>query len=172
MDTLSAWDTSANARTILTKLGLPDHSRKLGELSGGQKKRAALAKTLIETPDLLILDEPTNHLDFESITWLEEYLGKYQKSVLFVTHDRYFLDRVSNKIWEIEANSFSNTKETMRTYLESKAISEENESAERTKKESLFKKELAWIRKGAKARSTKQKARIQRFETVGIRCKG
>lgn len=166
MDTLGAWDTSANARTILTKLGLPDHSRRLGELSGGQKKRAALAKTLIETPDLLILDEPTNHLDFESITWLEEYLGKYQKSVLFVTHDRYFLDRVSNKIWEIAQTQLFEYKGNYADYLESKAIREENESAERTKKESLFKKELAWIRKGAKARTTKQKARIQRFETL------
>ena len=166
MDALNAWDTSANARTILTKLGLPDHSRKLGELSGGQKKRAALAKTLIETPDLLILDEPTNHLDFESITWLEEYLSKYQKSVLFVTHDRYFLDRVSNKIWEIAQAQLFEYKGNYADYLESKAIREENESTERSKKESLFKKELAWIRKGAKARSTKQKARIQRFETL------
>lgn len=166
MDALNAWDTSANARTILTKLGLPDHSRKLGELSGGQKKRAALAKTLIETPDLLILDEPTNHLDFESITWLEEYLSKYQKSVLFVTHDRYFLDRVSNKIWEIVQAQLFEYKGNYADYLESKAIREENESTERSKKESLFKKELAWIRKGAKARSTKQKARIQRFESL------
>lgn len=166
MDSLNAWDTSANARTILTKLGLHDHSRILGEMSGGQKKRAALAKTLIETPDLLILDEPTNHLDFESISWLEEYLAKYQKSVLFVTHDRYFLDRVSNKIWEIAQTQLFEYKGNYADYLESRAIREENESTEQSKKESLFKKELAWIRKGAKARSTKQKARIQRFETL------
>ena len=166
MDALNAWDTSANARTILNKLGLPDSTRKMGELSGGQKKRAALAKVLIETPDLLILDEPTNHLDFDSITWLEEYLAKYQKSVLFVTHDRYFLDRVSNKIWEIANNNLFEYKGNYADYLEAKAIREENESADRSKKESLYKQELAWIRRGAKARSTKQKARIQRFETL------
>ncbi len=172
MDTLGAWDTSANARTILTKLGLPDHSRRLGELSGGQKKRAALAKTLIETPDLLILDEPTNHLDFESITWLEEYLGKYQKSVLLVTHDRYFLDRVSNKIWEIAQTQLFEYKGNYAGYLESKAIREENESAERTKKESLFKKELAWIRKEYKSPDNETKGRDPTLRSIGIRCKG
>ena len=166
MDALNAWDTSANARTILSKLGLLDHSKKLGQLSGGQKKRVALAKTLIETPDLLILDEPTNHLDYESIQWLEDYLGKYQQAVLFVTHDRYFLDNVSNKIWELADQSLIEYKGNYASFLEAKAIREENEMAERSKKESLFKKELAWIRRGAKARSTKQKARIQRFESL------
>ena len=125
-----------------------------------------MAKTLIETPDLLILDEPTNHLDYESITWLEDYLAKYQQAVLFVTHDRYFLDHVSNKIWELADQSLFEYKGNYASYLEAKAIREENESAERSKKESLFKKELAWIRRGAKARSTKQKARIQRFESL------
>ncbi|OKL36736.1 ABC-F family ATP-binding cassette domain-containing protein [Domibacillus mangrovi] len=166
MDALNAWDTSADAKTILTKLGLPDFSKKLAELSGGQKKRAALAKTLIETPDLLILDEPTNHLDYDSIKWLQEYVQKYQKAVLFVTHDRYFLDGVSSEIWELEKGKLFEYKGNYSDFLESKAIREENELLEQGKKESLFKKELAWMRKGAKARTTKQKARIQRFETL------
>lgn len=166
MDALNAWDTSANARTILSKLGMHDHNKTLGQLSGGQKKRVALAKTLIETPDLLILDEPTNHLDYESIKWLEEYLNKYQQAVLFVTHDRYFLDHVSNKIWEISNQHLFEYRGNYGDFLETKAIREENEALDRDKKESLFKKELAWIRKGAKARTTKQKARIQRFESL------
>ncbi|RFU69697.1 ABC transporter ATP-binding protein [Peribacillus saganii] len=166
MDEQNAWETSANAKTILTKLGLPDFSKPLSELSGGQKKRAALAKTLIETPDLLILDEPTNHLDYESIKWLEDYLAKYQGSVLFVTHDRYFLDRISTKIWELSHAKLYEYKGNYGDFLEAKAIREENETAERAKKESLYKQELAWIRRGAKARTTKQKARIQRFETI------
>ncbi|OLN21687.1 multidrug ABC transporter ATP-binding protein [Domibacillus antri] len=166
MDELNAWDTSADAKTILTKLGLPDFSKKISELSGGQKKRAALAKTLIETPDLLILDEPTNHLDYDSIKWLQEYLKKYKNAVLFVTHDRYFLDEVTDKIWELERGKLYEYKGNYADFLESKAIREENESLEQSKKESLFKKELAWMRKGAKARTTKQKARIQRFEAL------
>ncbi|RFU65463.1 ABC-F family ATP-binding cassette domain-containing protein [Peribacillus glennii] len=166
MDETNGWDTNANAKTILTKLGLYDFSKKLSELSGGQKKRAALARTLIENPDLLILDEPTNHLDYESITWLEDYLAKYQKSVLFVTHDRYFLDNVSSKIWELTQGNLFEYKGNYADFLESKAVREENETVQRAKKESLFKKELAWIRTGAKARTTKQKARIQRFESL------
>lgn len=166
MDDVNAWDTSAEAKTILTKLGLPDPTRKLSELSGGQKKRAALAKTLIETPDLLILDEPTNHLDYDSIKWLQDYLKKAKRAVLFVTHDRYFLDEVTDKIWELERGKLYEYKGSYTDFLEAKAIREENESLEQSKKESLFKKELAWMRKGAKARTTKQKARIQRFETL------
>jgi len=174
MDALNAWDTSANARTVLSKLGMQDYSKTLGQLSGGQKKRVALAKTLIETPDLLILDEPTNHLDYDSIKWLEDYLVKYPHAVLFVTHDRYFLDNVSNKIWEIANSRLFEYKGNYAAFLEAKAIREENESMERSKKESLFKKELAWIRTGAKARTTKQKARIQRFESLeaGLKHKG
>lgn len=166
MDALNAWDTSANAKTILTKLGIHTFTKKLGELSGGQKKRVALAKTLIETPDLLILDEPTNHLDFDSINWLQDYLAKYQKALLFVTHDRYFLDNVANKIWELSNTKLYEYKGNYADFLEAKAIREENEASAQSKKESLFKKELAWIRRGAKARTTKQKARIQRFEEL------
>jgi ATP-binding cassette subfamily F protein uup len=166
MDETNAWDTNANAKTILTKLGIYDFSKKLAEMSGGQKKRVALARTLIESPDLLILDEPTNHLDYESIKWLEDYLAKYRQSVLFVTHDRYFLDHVSNKIWELANGNLYEYKGNYGDFLESKTTREENEALQRSKKESLYKKELAWIRTGAKARTTKQKARIQRFETL------
>ncbi|WP_409301252.1 ABC-F family ATP-binding cassette domain-containing protein [Peribacillus sp. SCS-155] len=172
MDESGAWDVNANAKAILTRLGLPDFSKKLVELSGGQKKRAALAKALIETPDLLILDEPTNHLDYQSIVWLEDYLSKYQRSVLFVTHDRYFLDRISSKIWELSKGSLYEYKGNYGDFLEAKAAREENESNAMSKKQSLYKKELAWIRTGAKARTTKQKARIQRFETLESGLKG
>lgn len=135
------------------------------------KKACGLAKTLIETPDLLILDEPTNHLDFESITWLEEYLGKYQKSVLFVTHDRYFLDRVSNKIWEIAQTQLFEYKGNYADYLESKAIREENETAERSKKESLFKKN--WLGSGKAQRPVQRnKGQDPTLRNIGIRCKG
>ncbi|WP_026694899.1 ABC-F family ATP-binding cassette domain-containing protein [Peribacillus kribbensis] len=172
MDALNAWDVSADAKTILSKLGLTDFSRKMGELSGGQRKRAALARTLIENPDLLILDEPTNHLDYESIRWLENYLSKYQGAVLFVTHDRYFLDGVSTKIWELAGGNLYEYLGNYSSFLEGKAVREENQSAEAQKKENLFRRELAWIRRGAKARSTKQKARIQRFEDLEESMKG
>ncbi|WP_153122447.1 ABC-F family ATP-binding cassette domain-containing protein [Peribacillus tepidiphilus] len=166
MDEQNGWERNAEAKTILTKLGILDYTKDVTSLSGGQKKRVALAKALIENPDLLILDEPTNHLDYESIKWLEEYLKKYQRSVLFVTHDRYFLDEISTKIWELSQGNLYEYKGDYSDYLESKAIREENEAAMQSKKESLFKKELAWIRRGAKARTTKQKARIDRFEEL------
>ncbi|WP_409288818.1 ABC-F family ATP-binding cassette domain-containing protein [Peribacillus sp. SCS-37] len=166
MDALNGWEVSANSKAILSRLGLSDTSKKLGELSGGQKKRAALARTLIESPDLLILDEPTNHLDYQSIVWLEDYLARYQGSVLFVTHDRYFLDNVSTKIWEISGGSLYEYLGNYSGFLEGKALREETEKAQSSKKENLYRKELAWIRRGAKARSTKQKARIQRFEEL------
>jgi ATP-binding cassette subfamily F protein uup len=166
MDEQNGWERNAEAKTILTKLGILDYTKDVTSLSGGQKKRVALAKALIENPDLLILDEPTNHLDYESIKWLEEYLKKYPRSVLFVTHDRYFLDEISTKIWELSQGNLYEYKGDYSDYLESKAIREENEAAMQSKKESLFKKELAWIRRGAKARTTKQKARIDRFEEL------
>ncbi|WP_338470018.1 ABC-F family ATP-binding cassette domain-containing protein [Niallia sp. XMNu-256] len=166
MDTLNAWDVSTDAKTILTKLGIDDFNKKIGDLSGGQKKRVALAQVLIQSPDLLILDEPTNHLDYESVKWLEDYLGRYQGAILLVTHDRYFLDRVTNRIFELDGGKIYTYKGNYADFLEAKAIRDENDAATVLKQKNLFRRELEWIRRGAKARSTKQKARIQRFESL------
>jgi ATP-binding cassette subfamily F protein uup len=166
MDAQNAWDASTNAKSILMKLGIEDMSKKVSELSGGQKKRVALAQALIESADLLILDEPTNHLDFETIKWLEDYLSKYKGAILLVTHDRYFLDRVTNRIFELDGGNLYSYKGNYADFLEAKAIREENEAATLDKQKNLYRNELAWIRRGAQARSTKQKARIQRFEQL------
>lgn len=166
MDALDGWDASTNAKTILNKLGIEDYGKKVGELSGGQKKRVALAQVLIQSPDLLILDEPTNHLDFESVKWLEDYLSRYTGALLLVTHDRYFLDRVTNRMFELEGGKLYSYKGNYADFLEAKAIREENEAATLEKQKNLFRRELEWIRRGAKARTTKQKARIQRFEKL------
>lgn len=107
IDAMDAWDISTNAQSILTKLGITDINKKIGELSGGQKKRVALAQVLIQESDLLILDEPTNHLDYESVKWLEEYLARYKGALLLVTHDRYFLDRVTNRIFELDGEIYT-----------------------------------------------------------------
>ncbi|RIW33068.1 ABC transporter ATP-binding protein [Bacillus salacetis] len=166
MDIHNAWDANANAKAVLTKLGISQFSRKVGELSGGQKKRVALAQVLIETPDLLILDEPTNHLDYQSIKWLEDYLSKYQGAVLLVTHDRYFLDRVTNRIFELDGGNLYSYKGNYQAFIESKAERNVQEKQMAEKQRNLYRRELAWMRRGAKARSTKQKARIQRFEDL------
>ncbi|KKK37669.1 multidrug ABC transporter ATP-binding protein [Mesobacillus campisalis] len=172
MDRLDAWDANTAAKTILTKLGIADFGKRTGVLSGGQKKRVALAQVLIEAPDLLILDEPTNHLDYESVKWLEEYLGRYTGSLLLVTHDRYFLDRVTNRIFELDGGTLYSYKGNYASFLEAKAAREENEAATLEKKRNLFRRELEWIRRGAKARTTKQKARIQRFEQLETQISG
>ena len=166
MDAQNAWDASSNAKTILSKLGIDHFYRKIGELSGGQQKRVALAQVLIETPDLLILDEPTNHLDYESIKWLEEYLAKYQGAVLLVTHDRYFLDHVTNRIFELDHGSLYAYQGNYQSFIEAKARRDEESIQTEEKRKNLYRRELAWMRRGAKARSTKQKARIQRFEEL------
>ncbi|WP_100402517.1 ABC-F family ATP-binding cassette domain-containing protein [Bacillus sp. FJAT-42315] len=166
MDALDAWEANTNAEAILMKLGIHDFSRKMGELSGGQKKRVALAQVLIETPDLLILDEPTNHLDYETIGWLEDYLSKYAGAVLLVTHDRYFLDRVTNRMFELEGGNIYTYKGNYQSYIEQKAEREEQQAAAEDKRRNLYRRELAWMRRGAKARTTKQKARIDRFEQL------
>lgn len=166
MDAMDGWDASTNAKSILTKLGIEDFSQKVGHMSGGQKKRVALAQVLIAQPDLLILDEPTNHLDFDTVKWLEDYLSRYQGSILLVTHDRYFLDRVTNRMFELEGGNLYSYKGNYAAFLEAKAIREENEAATYEKQKNLFRRELEWIRRGAKARSTKQKARIQRFDEL------
>jgi ABC transport system ATP-binding/permease protein len=166
MDLLHAWETNANAKAILTKLGIHDFTKKMKELSGGQKKRVALAGVLIETPDLLILDEPTNHLDFQSIKWLEDYLAKYNGSVLLVTHDRYFLDNVTNRTFELDGGKLYSYSGNYASFIEAKAMREENERQISEKQQNLYRRELQWMRRGAKARTTKQKARIQRFENL------
>ncbi len=166
MDALNAWDASTNAKSILMKLGIEDFTMKIGALSGGQKKRVALAQVLIAEPDLLILDEPTNHLDFDSVKWLEEYLSRYSGSILLVTHDRYFLDRVANRMFELDGGNLYSYKGNYAAFLEAKAIREENEAATFEKRQNLFRRELEWMRRGAKARTTKQKARIQRFDEL------
>lgn len=166
MDAVEGWDVGTNAKTILTKLGITDFNKKIAELSGGQKKRVSLAQVLIREADLLILDEPTNHLDYESVKWLEEYLGRYKGALLLVTHDRYFLDRVTNRMFELEGGNLYSYKGNYAAFLEAKAIREENEAATLDKQRNLFRRELEWIRRGAKARTTKQKARIDRFGSL------
>ncbi len=166
MDQLQAWDASAHAKAILNKLGIIEVNQQIKSLSGGQKKRVALAQTLIEAADLLILDEPTNHLDFEAIEWLEDYLNKYNGAVLLVTHDRYFLDKVTNKIFELHNGSIYSYSGNYGDYLEAKALRQEEQLKTEAKQKSLFRQELEWMRKGAKARTTKQKARIKRFEEL------
>lgn len=166
MDAMNAWEANANAKSLLTKLGITDFSAEVGNLSGGQKKRIAMAQCFIQTPDLLILDEPTNHLDHETVEWVEEYLSRYTGSVLLVTHDRYFLDRVTNRIFELDNGKLYNYEGNYGAFLEAKALREEQEMAQEAKRQNLYRRELAWIRRGAKARSTKQKARIQRFDEL------
>jgi len=166
MDALNAWAVESEAKSILTKLGVSDFNAKIGTLSGGQKKRVAMAAALINPSDLLMLDEPTNHLDNESIDWLEQYLNKRKGALLMITHDRYFLDRVVNKIIELDNGSLYQYEGNYSSFLEKKIEREELEAANESKRKSLYKKELAWMRRGAKARTTKQKARIDRFETL------
>ncbi|AQQ53536.1 ABC-F family ATP-binding cassette domain-containing protein [Planococcus lenghuensis] len=166
MEQHNAWDINALAKTALTKLGIDMFDREISELSGGQQKRVALAKTLVEPADLILLDEPTNHLDAESAEWLQETLTRMNSAMLFVTHDRYFLDAVSTHIFELADKTLYTHKGNYGDYLEARAAREESEAATRQKLENRFRSELKWIRRGAKARTTKQKARIQRFEKL------
>jgi len=166
MDSKNAWDLEANAKTILSKLGLNDLNLDVTLLSGGQKKRVALAKALIHPCDLLILDEPTNHLDYECIVFLQEYIKRLQNAVLFVTHDRYFLDEVTTVLLELSNGNIYRYEGNYQYYIEQRAAREEQEAATNEKRNNLFRRELAWMRRGAKARTTKQKARIQRFEDL------
>ena len=166
MDSMNAWTLEAEAKSVLTKLGINDFDAKIGELSGGQRKRIALATALINPSDLLIMDEPTNHLDNDTIDWLEQYLSKRKGALLMVTHDRYFLDRIANTILELDNGSLYSYSGGYSAFLEQKLEREELMAASERKRQSLLKKELEWIKRGAKARSTKQKARIQRFEEL------
>ena len=166
MDQKDAWDYNAEIKTILSKLGIHDTTKKIVELSGGQKKRVVLAKTLIEQPDLLLLDEPTNHLDFESIRWLINYVKQYPHTVLFVTHDRYFLNEVSTRIIELDRGKLKTYPGNYEDYIVMRAENELVEQKQQEKQKALYKQELAWMRAGAKARTTKQQARINRFNQL------
>lgn len=160
------WTAQSDAKTILNRLGIVDHTEQIGHLSGGQKKRVALARTLLEPSDVLVLDEPTNHLDEEMVTWLEEYLKKYKGVVIMVTHDRYFLDKVSNKILEISHGKLYAYEANYSKFLEMKAQREEMELASERKRQSVLRMELEWAKRGCRARSTKQKARLERLEAL------
>ncbi len=166
MDALNAWNLESEAQSVLTRLGISNFNVPINTLSGGQKKRIALAAALVNPADLLILDEPTNHLDNEAIDWLEQYLNKRKGSLLMITHDRYFLDRVVNQIIELDRGSLYLYKGNYSYYLEKKIEREEIEQSTELKRQRLLKKELAWLKKGAKARSTKQKARIDRYHKL------
>ncbi|GEP83788.1 putative ABC transporter ATP-binding protein [Staphylococcus piscifermentans] len=166
MDQAEAWDYSAEVKTILSKLGINDTTQSVQALSGGQQKRVVLAKTLIEQPDLLLLDEPTNHLDFDSIKWLINYVKQYPHTVLFVTHDRYFLNEVSTRIVELDRGKLRTYPGNYEDYIAMRAENEQIEQQQNQKQRSLYKQELSWMRAGAKARSTKQQARINRFSDL------
>ncbi|NLY44957.1 MAG: ABC-F family ATP-binding cassette domain-containing protein [Tissierella sp.] len=166
MDAINGWELESEAKNVLTQLGINDFNEKMGNLSGGQRKRVALASALINPSDLLILDEPTNHLDNETIHWLEDYLSKRKGALLMITHDRYFLDRVVNKILELDKGNLYCYEGNYAYYLEKKMEREDIELATERKRQSIYRKELAWMKQGAKARTTKQKARIQRFHQL------
>ena len=156
----------SDAKAMLTVLELENFDEKIKNLSGGQKKRAALCKVLLQKPDILILDEPTNHLDNKMSDWLENYLKSFRGVLLMVTHDRYFLDKVTNHIWEVEGGKVHYYDENYSGYLERKAEREERELASERKRQSILRSEVKWVMRGARARSTKQKARLERFEQL------
>ncbi|MDK7302580.1 MULTISPECIES: ABC-F family ATP-binding cassette domain-containing protein [Aerococcus] len=166
MNRLDAWQLDTNIQTILTKLELKDLYQKVGYLSGGQKRRLGLAKVLIDEPDLLLLDEPTNHMDFEMVKWLENYINNYKKSVVIVTHDRYFLDTVAQRVFALDRGKLTEYQGNYQDYLNKRAVELDVEAANQAKQKKLYKQELAWMRQGAKARSTKQQARINRFNDL------
>ncbi|ABO50339.1 ABC transporter related protein [Desulforamulus reducens MI-1] len=166
MDSMDAWQLESEAKTVLTKLGISNFNSPVAALSGGQRKRVSLASALINPANLLILDEPTNHIDNETIAWLEQYLQKRKGALLMITHDRYFLDRVVDTIWELDNAQLYQYKGNYSTFLQLKAAREEQQESSEKKRQNILRKELAWIQRGAKARSTKQKARINRFELL------
>ena len=163
METLGAWDLETKAKIVLSKLGIEDFDAKVKDLSGGYRKRIALAAALLNEPDLLMMDEPTNHLDAESVEWLQEYLARFPGAILLITHDRYFLDEVTNRILEIDRADLYTYAGNYSYYLEKKAQQEESVASSQRKLQGVLRKELEWLKRGAKARSTKQKARIDRI---------
>lgn len=166
MDQSNAWNLENEAQAVLTRLGIFDLNAEMGTLSGGQRKRVALASALLNPCDLLILDEPTNHLDNETIDWLEQYLNQRKGALLMITHDRYFLNRVVNQIFELDRGNLYTYQGNYNYFLEKKLEREEMESASQKKRRTLMRQELAWVKQGAKARSTKQRARLDRFQAL------
>ena len=166
IDALNLWDLESEAKAVLTKLGISNFNQKVKELSGGQRKRVSLASALITPCELLILDEPTNHLDNDTIDYLEEYLNSRRGSLIMITHDRYFLDRVSNRIIELDKGRLFSYDGNYSTFLEKKMERLALEASMEEKRQNLIRKELAWVKRGAKARTTKQKARLQRFDEL------
>lgn len=166
MDRTNGWQAEADAKAILTQLGITSYQATLDTLSGGQQKRVALARGLIDPGDLLILDEPTNHIDAETVSWLEQFLLNMPAALLMVTHDRYFLDRVVNKIAELDRRKLVSYSGNYGRYLQQRTTREEQLQTAETKRQALLRQELAWLRRGAQSRTTKQKARIQRVQEL------
>jgi ATP-binding cassette subfamily F protein uup len=166
MEAIGAWELETKAKIVLTKLGIEDLDAKIEQLSGGYRKRIALATALLSEPDVLLMDEPTNHLDALSIEWLQSYLSRYRGAVLLVTHDRYFLDRVTNRIIELDRGELSSYSGNYSYYLEKKAEQEASEASSQRKHQGVLRRELEWLKRGPKARSTKQKARIDRIRDM------
>ncbi|WP_247915650.1 ABC-F family ATP-binding cassette domain-containing protein [Streptococcus salivarius] len=166
MDSLDAWSIESEVKTVLSKLGLSDLSQKVGDLSGGLRRRVQLAQVLLNDADLLLLDEPTNHLDIDTIAWLTNFLKSSKKTVLFITHDRYFLDNVATRIFELEQANLIEYQGNYQDYVRLKAEQDERDAAALHKKKQLYKQELAWMRTQPQARATKQQARINRFKDL------
>lgn len=166
MDALNAWEIENQVKTVLSKLGLTELNKTVAELSGGLRRRVQLAQVLLGNADLLLLDEPTNHLDIDTIEWLTSFLKNTKKSVLFITHDRYFLDNVATRIFELDRASLTEYQGNYQDYVRLKAEQDERDAALRHKKEQLYKQELAWMRRQPQARATKQQARINRFHDL------
>lgn len=166
MDALGAWDLETQAKIILSKLDITDLEAQIGDLSGGYRKRIALAAALISTPDVLLMDEPTNHLDALSVEWLQAYLSRFRGAILLITHDRYFLDRVTQRIVEIDRGELFAYAGNYAYYLDKKAEAEESAASSQRKHSGVLRRELEWLKRGPKARSTKQKARIDRIRDM------
>ena len=166
MDSLDAWSIESEVKTVLSKLGLSDLSQKVGDLSGGLRRRVQLAQVLLNDADLLLLDEPTNHLDIDTIAWLTNFLKSSKKTVLFITHDRYFLDNVATRIFELDQANLIEYQGNYQDYVRLKAEQDERDAAALHKKKQLYKQELAWMRTQPQARATKQQARINRFKDL------
>lgn len=172
MDSLDAWAIESEVKTVLTKLGLEDLSQKVGDLSGGLRRRVQLAQVLLNDADLLLLDEPTNHLDIDTIAWLTNYLKTSKKTVLFITHDRYFLDNVATRIFELANSQLTEYQGNYQDYVRLRAEQDERDAATLHKKKQLYKQELAWMRTQPQARATKQQARINRFNDLKVDLSG